>query len=80
MSEQVAQVTCVRCGLVAPKLAKAPVHGELGQKILDQVCVNCWQEWKSQSVNIVNHYGLQPADPNDRQTLYEFMKEFLTLQ
>jgi Fe-S cluster biosynthesis and repair protein YggX len=43
------------------------------------VCANCWQEWQKQSVLIVNHYGLQPADPDDRARIYEFMKEFFTL-
>lgn len=73
-------VNCVRCGLVGPKLAKAPISGELGRSVLEQICGNCWKEWQTQSVLIVNHYGLQPADPNDRAQLYEFMKEFLTLQ
>jgi Fe-S cluster biosynthesis and repair protein YggX len=73
------QVTCIRCGLEGPKLAKAPISGELGRVIFEQICQNCWNEWRVQSVNIVNHYGLQPADPNDRAQIYEFMKEFLTL-
>ena len=74
------QVSCVRCGLVGPKLAKPPIAGELGKAVWEQICENCWKEWRAQSVLIVNHYGLQPADPTDRAQLYEFMKEFLTLQ
>jgi Fe-S cluster biosynthesis and repair protein YggX len=73
-------VSCVRCGLEGPRLPKPPIAGELGQAVWEQVCQNCWNEWRAQSVLIVNHYGLQPADPNDRAQLYEFMKEFLTLQ
>ncbi len=74
------QVNCVRCGLVGTRLAKPPVSGELGRAVYEQICEKCWQEWRAQSVLIVNHYGLQPADPSDRAQLYEFMKEFLTLQ
>jgi Fe-S cluster biosynthesis and repair protein YggX len=73
------QVTCVHCHLVGPRLAKPPISGELGRVVFEQVCQNCWEEWRAQSVLIVNHYGLQPADPNDRAQIYEFMKEFLTL-
>jgi Fe-S cluster biosynthesis and repair protein YggX len=56
------------------------MSGEIGRLVATQVCENCWAEWRAQSVLVVNHYGLQPADPNDRAQLYEFMKEFLTLQ
>jgi Fe-S cluster biosynthesis and repair protein YggX len=73
-------VHCVRCGLEGPRLPKPPISGVLGIAVAEQVCQNCWTEWRAQSVLIVNHYGLQPADPNDRAQLYEFMKEFLTLQ
>lgn len=73
------QVVCVRCGLAGPRLAKPPIAGELGKAVWEQVCESCWKEWRAQSVLIVNHYGLQPADPTDRAQLYEFMKEFLAL-
>lgn len=74
------QITCVRCGLVGNQLSKPPLSGALGRAVHEQICEKCWQEWRAQSVLIVNHHGLQPADPNDRAQLYEFMKEFLTLQ
>lgn len=73
-------IVCVRCGLVKSPLPKAPISGALGKAVHEQVCTDCWQEWRAQSVLIVNHYGLQPADPEDRAKLYDFMKEFLTLQ
>jgi len=72
-------LTCLRCGLLGPRLPKPPISGDLGRAVFDQICANCWQEWRAQSVLIVNHYGLQPADPDDRARIYEFMKEFLTL-
>jgi len=73
-------VQCVRCGLLGPRLPKPPISGEMGKLVAAQVCESCWAEWRAQSVLVVNHYGLQPADPNDRAQLYEFMKEFLTLR
>lgn len=73
-------IVCVRCGRQTERLAKPPIAGKLGLAVAEQICPNCWQEWQSQSVLVVNHYSLQPVDPNDRAQLYEFMKEFLTLR
>lgn len=73
-------ISCVRCGRDAPRLPRPPIAGSLGEAVYDQICADCWGEWRAQSVLLVNHYGLQPADPNDRSQLYEFMKEFLTLR
>lgn len=75
-----APITCARCGLVGERLSKPPIAGKLGQAVFERICQNCWAEWRAQSVLIVNHYGLQPGDPNDRAQLYDFMKEFLALQ
>jgi Fe-S cluster biosynthesis and repair protein YggX len=72
-------ITCVRCGREAARLPKPPIAGQLGQAVFEQVCADCWAEWRAQSVLLVNHYGLQPADPHDRAQLYEFMKEFFSL-
>ena len=38
------------------------------------------KEWTDQQVLLINHYGLQMADPDDRSRLRESMKEFLNLQ
>jgi Fe-S cluster biosynthesis and repair protein YggX len=43
------------------------------------VCADCWQEWKTQSVLIINHYGLVLADPEHRTQLSKMMREFLNL-
>ena len=74
--ERLAQLTCSRCGNEGEQLPKAPISGELGQRVFDSICQNCWSEWKDMSMRIVNHYGLKPVDPDDRKKIYVFLREF----
>jgi Fe-S cluster biosynthesis and repair protein YggX len=72
-------VTCSRCGRTTDGLTRPPLAGALGQQVLASVCPDCWSEWRQESVNIINHTGLQPVDPADRQKLYAYLREFLKL-
>ena len=74
-----ALVTCSRCGRTTEGLARAPLSGRLGQDVLAHVCPACWSEWRQESVNIINHTGLKPVDPADRQRLYAYLRDFLKL-
>ncbi len=71
---------CDRCSKNGESLAFPPMGGQLGQKIQDSICTTCWQEWQDQQVILINHYGLQMADPDDRKKLIQAMKEFLGLE
>jgi len=72
-------VTCSRCGRTTEGLPRAPLSGKLGQEVQAHVCPSCWDEWRQESVNIINHTGLQPVDPADRQKLRGYLREFLKL-
>ncbi len=72
-------VACSRCGQSKPGLAQPTLAGEVGQLVFANVCQDCWNEWFEQSVLVINHYGLNPAIREQRQQLYEVMKEFLGL-
>lgn len=74
-----ATITCVRCGRTAEQLERPPTGGKTGVQIQENVCPDCWQEWKNQSVLIINHYGLVLADPEHRAQLSKMMREFLSL-
>lgn len=76
----VTNVQCVRCGREAEGLDAPPTGGKLGQDIQARVCVDCWNEWQSQQVLYINHYGLMLADPDDRKKLIQAMKEFLAME
>jgi Fe-S cluster biosynthesis and repair protein YggX len=75
-----ATITCVRCGQSREQLDSPPTGGQLGEKIRAKVCPDCYNEWVSQQVLYINHYGLQMADPDDRKRLIQAMKEFLNLE
>jgi Fe-S cluster biosynthesis and repair protein YggX len=71
---------CIRCEKTKEPLEEPPVGGELGQKILGQICSDCWEEWRETSARLINHYGLNLGHPEHRQQLRGAMKEFLTLE
>ena len=70
-------VTCVRCGKTAPRIAGLTLPGELGQRILDTICADCWTLWKRQQTQVINHYGLDLRDPKARQMLTQQTETFL---
>jgi Fe-S cluster biosynthesis and repair protein YggX len=72
-------ITCARCGSAAEGLAKAPLSGQLGQDIVENVCGGCWKHWQTESFRLINHLGLQPVDPADRQKLFGYLREFLKI-
>ena len=73
-------VQCVKFGKELPGLEKPPFSGPLGQRIYDNVSADAYAEWKPQLTTIINHYGLNPADPETRQVLREQMEAFFFAQ
>jgi len=69
-------VMCAKLGKELPGLEKPPFPGELGQRIYDNISAEAYAEWKPQLTTIINHYGLNPADPETRQMLRKEMEAF----
>src|SRR5438094_3730515 len=69
-------VMCVKLGRELPGLEKPPFPGALGQRIYENVSQQAWDMWPAQSTLIINHYGLNMADPESRKILREQMEEF----
>ena len=69
-------VMCVKLGHELPGLEKPPFPGSLGQRIYENVSQQAWDMWPAQSTLIMNHYGLNMADPEARKILREQMEEF----
>jgi Fe-S cluster biosynthesis and repair protein YggX len=69
-------VYCVKFGRELPGLDRAPVPGELGQRIYENVSADGWALWREQVVILINHYGLNMADGRAQAFLNEQMEEF----
>jgi len=69
---------CDRCGRKDPdRIERKPFPNELGERIVETICVDCWEEWKQHQMLLINHYGLKLNEPNAREFLYENLRAFL---
>jgi len=69
-------VKCVKLGRELPGLEKPPFPGPLGQRIYEHISQQAYDMWPEQSTLIINHYGLNMADPEARKILREQMEDF----
>ncbi len=69
-------VNCVKLGRELPGLDEPPFPGPLGQRIFDEVSRQAWGLWPSHATLLINHYGLNLADPSAQKMLMQQMEEF----
>lgn len=69
-------VMCVKFGQILPGLEAPPFPGELGERIFNQVSQQGWDLWLQHQVLLINHYGMNLADPSQRAFLMEQCEEF----
>jgi len=69
-------VDCVKLGRTLPGLEKPPFPGELGQRIYEHVSAEGYALWQPHMTIMINHYALNPADPETRKLLRNEMEEF----
>jgi Fe-S cluster biosynthesis and repair protein YggX len=74
------RVSCCRCGSSAEGLERAPLPGAIGQRVLDETCRACWQQWLAAQVMLINERKLSPARPEDFRVLLREMTTFLGLR
>lgn len=70
------EVECVKLGRTAEALAKAPYPGDLGQRILENVSRQAWQEWLAHQTMLINEYRLTPINPKHRKFLEDEMEKY----
>jgi len=68
---------CVRCGKEGERQAFKPFPNELGQRVYDSICRDCWAEWLKTQQQLINHYALVPHQPKSREFLLRNMEQFL---
>lgn len=69
-------IECRRCG-EGPRLERAPFRSELGERIVNDICGNCWKEWLQHQTLLINHYGLDPREQKSRDFLYSQIEQVL---
>lgn len=69
-------VKCVKLGRELPGLPRPPFPGEFGKRVYENVSRQAWDLWQQQSTLIINHYGLNLADPRAQEFLMEQMEDF----
>jgi Fe-S cluster biosynthesis and repair protein YggX len=72
-------VTCSRCGQTRAGFEKPPigVAGPTGERIVREICQECWNQWLRQQTMLINHYGLNLMDPQARTFLARQRDAFL---
>ncbi|MEP6591741.1 MAG: oxidative damage protection protein [Gemmatimonadota bacterium] len=72
-----ATIACVRCGRDAERQAFKPFNNDLGQRIYDEICKDCWAEWLKTQQQLINHYALVPHQPKAKAFLVRNLEQFL---
>ena len=72
-------VRCSRCGHEKTALEKAPFRDAMGREILARTCAECWQEWLSFQVKLINELQLLPVNPEHAAILERNLRTFLKL-
>ncbi|MBA21398.1 MAG: hypothetical protein CMJ97_08485 [Planctomycetes bacterium] len=68
---------CKRCRKARPGLDDAPFSGELGARVQEDICVDCWKEWMAMSVKVINEFRLNMATPEANDIYESNLREFL---
>ena len=50
---------------------------ETGERIVREICQDCWGQWLRQQTMLINHYGLNLMDPQARTFLSRQRDAFL---
>ncbi len=74
-----ATVVCLRCGQQKDALDAPPFNNQLGAKVLQHTCADCWQAWVSQQLMLMNEYRLDPLNDEHSAFLDREMLKFLNL-
>jgi Fe-S cluster biosynthesis and repair protein YggX len=67
---------CSRCG-GKEQLAFAPLPNDLGQRVYQEICQNCWKDWLQKQNQLINHFGLDVSNPDSHDFLFDNLKIFL---
>ena len=65
----------------AHQLAKPPMKDELGQRIYQTVCADCWNDWlRNYSIKVINELRLDLSTERGQEEYDRYMREYLGLE
>jgi Fe-S cluster biosynthesis and repair protein YggX len=68
-------------GQFARHLAKPPMPDELGKKIFDNICADCWEYWfKDLSIKVINEMRLDLSTEKGQEVYDNIMRETLGIE
>lgn len=67
---------CARCARKTEAIGFAPIPTELGGRIGEECCKECWAEWLEKQKQVINHFGLDVSTPDAQEYLFDQMKLF----
>jgi len=76
---------CHRPGCIAGpharQLARPPINDELGQRIYENICADCWQDWlRNYSVKVINELRLDLSREDHQAQYDEYMRGFFGME
>tara|TARA_Y100001949_G_scaffold167831_1_gene165904 strand:- start:255 stop:539 length:285 start_codon:yes stop_codon:yes gene_type:complete len=74
---QPSTVFCLKYKKDLPALSTAPFPGEAGEKILENISAQAWNEWLEMQTMFINENQLNMMDSQSRTFLAERRNEFL---
>jgi Fe-S cluster biosynthesis and repair protein YggX len=77
VTKTITMVQCAKIGLELEALARPPFPGPLGERIYNEISKEGYALWQQRASMVINHYGLNLADPNAHEMLFQQMEEFL---
>lgn len=79
MAREEKTIVVVQCAMLneeLPALDKPPFPGEQGARIYNEISRLAYKQWSEQATLLVNHYGLNMADPRAQEFIFQQMEEF----
>lgn len=76
---------CQRPGCMAGRYARQlpgpPMKDEIGQRIYESVCADCWQDWlRNYSIKVINELRLDLSTERGQEEYDRYMREYLGLE
>lgn len=79
MARETKTITVVHCTKYdeeLPALDRPPFPGPLGERIYENVSKLAYKEWNAYQTTLINHYGLNMADPRANDFIFQQMEAF----